>query len=153
MDATIVNAFIEATLFTLETTASVQFQPLDPFLKSDRTARGDISGIIDLAGDVSGTFSVSFESKVILEIVSRMFGEIMTEINDDITDAVGEILNMVAGRTNTKLSEDGKTLKAKFSKVLTDPRHEIAHAPGLPVIAIPIKADSGIITLEICIVE
>ncbi len=150
MDATLVNTFIEATLFTLETTASVQFTPMQPALEKERISSGDISGIIDLTGDSRGTLSVSFERKTILDIVSRMFGETMTELNDDIKDAVGEILNMVAGRINTKLSEGEKTLKAKFSKVLTGSRHALPHDPDCPVIRIPVRTDSGIITLEIC---
>ena len=150
MDAELINAFIEATLYTLETTASVQFSALEPFLKNERAARGDISGVIELSGDFTGTVSVSFARQTILDIVSRMFGEKMTELNDDIKDAVGEILNMIAGRLNTQLADSGRSLKAKFSEVLTGDRHVVPHLANRPVIAIPLNTDSGIITLEVC---
>jgi len=151
MDANLVNVFIEASLFTLETTASVTFKPLRPALEPERTAKGDISGIIELTGNIRGTLSVSFERKTILEIVSQMFGETIPELNDDIKDAVGELLNMVAGRINTKLSDSGQTVTAKLLKVLTGPRHVLPHDTAHPVLSIPVGTDSGVITLQVCV--
>jgi chemotaxis protein CheX len=151
MDADLVNAFIESSLFTLEKTASVKFNPLKPFLEPKRTAKGEISGVIELTGDIRGTLSISFERKTIFDIVSRMFGESLSELNDDIKDAVGELLNMVAGRINTKLSGKGQTVTAKLLKVLTGSQHVLPHDTEHPVISIPVGTDSGVITLQVCV--
>jgi chemotaxis protein CheX len=54
---------------------------------------------------LTGSAAISFSEKSILGIVSAMFGENMTEIDEEITDAVGEISNMVASHVTTKLAE------------------------------------------------
>ena len=98
MDVTLVNPFIDATLHVLETMASTKARAGKPYLKKDFVAKGDVSGVIGLTGETSGTISVSFTENSILAIVSSMFNEEMTELNDEIKDAVGEIANMISGQ-------------------------------------------------------
>jgi len=99
MDAKHVNAFIEAALSILETTAQTPAKAFDdPFLKEKPAAKGDITGIISISGNYNGTVSITYSEKLILHVVSTMFGEEMTEINDDIKDAVGELTNMISGQ-------------------------------------------------------
>ena len=59
-----------------------------------------------------------------------MFGEDMTEINEEITDAVGEISNMVAGHVTTKIAEMDKKVKVKFKEVKTGRDALIEHVEG-----------------------
>src|SRR4030042_685579 len=97
VDVRLINPFIEATLHVLETISSTKAAPGKPFLKKDHIARGDVSAVIGLTGEASGTISVSFTDACIMAIVSRMFGEQIKELNRDIQDAVGEISNMICG--------------------------------------------------------
>ena len=95
MDVTLVNPFIEATLHVLSSLAFTKASAGKPYLKKDQLATGDVSGIVGLSGEARGTISVSFSENSILSIVSNMFGELVNEINDEVKDAVGEILNIV----------------------------------------------------------
>ncbi len=154
MDAALVNPFIEGTLHILDTTAFVKVKPEDPFLKKDRKAQGDISGIVEVSGDVSGTAAISFSEQSILGIVSAMFGEDMTEINEEINDAVGEISNMVAGHVTTKISEMGKKVKVKFKELKIGRGELIEHIKDAPhVLAIPFKTTKGKVLIEVCYAE
>ena len=151
MDATLVNPFIEGTLHILDTTAFVKAKPEVPFLKKDRNAQGDISGCIDITGDLSGTAAISFSEKSILGIVSAMFGEEMTEINDEINDAVGEISNMVAGHVTTKLAETGKKVSVKFKEIKMGRDAVIGHADDARhVLSIPFRTTKGKVVIEVC---
>ena len=71
MDVTLVNPFISATVKVLETMASTKVNPDKPFLKKDRIARGDVTGLIGITGEANGTISVTFDEGSILGIVSR----------------------------------------------------------------------------------
>ncbi len=153
MDADFVNPFIEATLHILETTATMQAKAQKPYLKRDDVAKGDISCLLDLSGDFKGTISVSFMENCILQIVSKMFMEEMTELNDDIKDAVGEIGNMICGQVTTKLTELGKSLNAKLNIVSVGKDHTITHLPDRPVIAMPYGTENGEFTIEVCFEE
>lgn len=148
MDAALVNPFIEGTLHILDTTASVRVRPEPPFLKSGSKVQGDIFGILDISGDLKGSAVISFSEKSILGIVSAMFGEEMTEMNDEILDAVGEISNMVAGHVTTKFAELDKKVKVKLDRVglNSDPNH--IHGEG-DVLVIPFKTTKGKLVIEV----
>lgn len=153
MEATFINYFLESTFHVLETTASTKVSARKPYRKRNHVAKGEISCVINISGDLSGTVSLSFSKQCILNIVSSMFGEEMKELDDEIKDAVGEIANMIAGQATTKFTEYGKTVKAETATVIMGNTHDITHSPDLPVIALPYQTGSGDFTLEICFKE
>jgi chemotaxis protein CheX len=151
MDAALVNPFIEGTLHILDTTAFVKVKPETPFLKKDRKSFGDISGLLEITGDLSGSAAISFSKKSILGIVSAMFGEEMTELNDEIKDAVGEISNMVAGHVTTKIAELDKKVKVKFKEIKMGPQELIEHVEeGQHVLVLPFSTTKGKMVIEVC---
>lgn len=93
---------------------------------------------------------MSFEEKSILAIVSRMFGEEMQDLNGEISDAVGEITNMISGQARQKLDELGRELNASIPTVITGKNHTITHITKFPIIAIPFETDKGGFTIEVC---
>lgn len=153
MDVKLINPFINATLHVLETMASTKPEAGKPYLKKDEVARGDVTGIIGLTGEVNGTISVSFTENSILFIVSRMFGEEMKELNEEIKDAVGEITNMISGQARKELEELGRSLKAAIPTVIMGKNHSISHISSSPIIAIPFGTDNGDFTIEVCFEE
>jgi len=151
MDVTLVNPFVEGALHILDTTAFVKVKPDPPFLKKDSRPQGDISGILEISGDLNGSAAISFSEKCILGIVSAMFGEDMTEINEEITDAVGEISNMIAGHVTTKIAEMGKKVKVKFVKVCSGADENIEHIKGgVHILALPFRTTKGRMVIEVC---
>lgn len=150
MDVQLVNPFIEGALHILDTTALVKVKPEPFFIKTDTMARGDISGLLTISGDVTGSASISFSEQSILGIVSAMFGEEMSELNEEINDAVGEISNMIAGHVTTRIGELDKKVKVKFSEVRVGKDHAIDHIEdGEYVLAIPFKTTKGKIVIEV----
>ena len=149
MDASLVNPFIEGTLHILDTTAFVKVKPEDPFLKKNSKNQGDISGVIKIAGDLEGTAAISFSKKSILGIVSAMFGEEMTEINEEINDAVGEISNMVAGHVTTKLAEMDKKVSVKFNAIAQGRDSTIDHGDSEHVLSLPFRTTKGRLLIEV----
>jgi len=153
MDVKLVNPFIEATLHVLSSLAFTRATAGKPYLKKDSIARGDVSGIVGLSGEARGTISVSFSEQSILAIVGNMFGEPVKEINEEVKDAVGEILNIVSGQARQKLEAMGRSLKGAIPTVITGKNHAISHITKQPIIAIPFDTDNGHFTIEVCIEE
>ena len=150
MDAALVNPFVEGTLHILDTTAFVKVKPDVPFLKTDSKMLGDITGLMEISGDLTGSAAITFSEKSILGIVSAMFGEDMTKIDDEITDAVGEISNMVAGHVTTKIAEMDKKVKVKFKEVKIGSDTMIEHVEGSEyTLALPFKTTKGKIVIEV----
>ena len=153
MDIKYINPFIEATFHVLETMAFTKAEAGKPFLKKDQLARGDVSAIIGLTGDVKGTISVSFMEESILSIVSNMFGEMIDKLNDEVRDAAGEIANMISGQARQKLEVLGRNLKAAIPTVIMGKGHTIKHITDQKIVAIPFHSNKGEFTIEVCFEE
>lgn len=150
MKAELVEPLVDAATSVLGTMASTQVRAGKPYEKSDAVARGDVSGIVGLTGEACGTISVSFTEESILPIVSNMLGERITEMNEDIRDAVGEITNMISGQSRRTLEEKGKLVDAAIPTVIMGKSHSIVHMTRESVMAIPFFTDDGEFTIEIC---
>ncbi len=69
MQAKYINPYIIATVKVLDIMASMKIKAQKPYLKKDNFATGDVSTIVGLTGQSSGTFSISFEQ--ILRVISH----------------------------------------------------------------------------------
>ncbi len=87
----------------------------------------------------------------ILKIVSNMFGEEMQEINHEISDAVGELTNMISGQARQEIEKTGKILQGAIPTVITGKNHKLISMTKGPKIAIPFKTDTGSFTVEVCL--
>jgi chemotaxis protein CheX len=153
VDAKIINSVIQATVDILEKVGSLQLKVKKPFIKEDATVRGEITSVIVLSGDTSGTISISFPGKCILSVVSEMLGEEMIELNDDIKDALGEITNMISGQATQLFEMTGQRLKASLSQVLMGKNHTIPHNADTVVLGVPCMTEHGEIILEMSFEE
>ena len=151
MDAKMINPFINATLNVLETMAFTKSEAGKPYLKKEDVAQGDVSGVIGFTGETNGTVAVTFDEGCILKIVTNMFGEEMTELNDEITDAVGELTNMISGQARKELEEIGKIFHGAIPTVVTGKNHKLESMTKGPKIAIPFKTEAGNFTIEVCL--
>ena len=150
MDVKIINPFLNATIKVLKTMAFTEAKAGKPYVKKDRGARGDVSGVIGITGDTEGSLSISFNEKCICAIVSNMFGETITELNVEVEDAVGEITNMISGDARRELEVAGVLLKAAIPSVVSGKSHVISHMTKGPSIAIPFTTEAGDFTVEVC---
>lgn len=66
-----------------------------------------ISALVGFAGKYNGLVSLHLPTNVALNATGCMLGMDVTEINDDVNDAVGEIANMIAGSFKQHLSKSG----------------------------------------------
>ncbi len=151
MDVRFINPFLTGAMNVLRTMASVEPRPGKPYLKRDSLGTGDVSGIIGLTGSVTGSMALSFSEEAILQIVSNMLGEKLTEVNGDITDAVGEITNMVSGASRKELEAIGFTITAAIPTVISGKGHSIKHVLGGPSLIIPFETDHGPFVVDVCI--
>ena len=151
MDASLINPFINATMNVLETMAFTKCKANKPYVKKDDRAQGDVTGVIGLTGLANGTVAVTFDEGSILKIVSNMFGEEIKELGNDVSDAVGELTNMISGNARRELEEQGKVFHAAVPSVISGKSHVIKHYSDGPKIAIPFDTENGTFTIEVCI--
>lgn len=63
----------------------------------------DVTSMVGLAGKLSGVMSVRCQQNAATLIASKMLGMKIEDVKDEISDAMGEVCNMVAGNFKNKI--------------------------------------------------
>lgn len=151
MNVNFINPFLESLLNVLKTMANIELQPGKPNLKKDNVAKGDVSGLIGMVGpQTKGSLSITFDESLILEIMNNMLGEKASSIDDEVTDLVGEITNMVTGGAKKLLGEKGYEFEMATPIVVFGKDHTIAHKSDGQKIIMPFTCNHGTAYIEIC---
>ncbi len=151
MNVEFINPFLTSLVNVLSMMAQTQLKPEKPRLKKGEVALGDVSGMIGMIGpQTKGSLSISFEESLALEIMQRMLGERPAGIDEEVTDMVGEITNMVTGGAKNMLGEKGYEFDMATPIVVSGKDHTINHKGDGPKILIPFTSDSGKAHIEIC---
>ena len=144
MNVEFINPFLSSMLNVMSTMAQMELTPEKPHLKKNEIAKGDVSGLIGMVGkQTKGSLSITFEAKLALATMKKMVGEGPDEINDEITDLVGEITNMVTGGAKRILSEKGIEFDMATPIVVSGIDHTIQHKADGPVIIMPLTSKYG----------
>lgn len=151
MDVKLINPFLDATVEVLKKMAFVEPRPGKVYLKESSVAHGDVSGIIGITGDATGSLAISFSESCICHLVEHMLGEPCHEANQDVFDGVGEITNMISGLARTHMEKDGLEVYAAIPSVVYGKDHVINHILKSPSIVIPFVTDHGTFVADVCI--
>jgi len=151
MDVKFINPFLNGTQEVLKKMAFMDAVPGKPYLKKEEAASGDVSGIIGITGDATGSLALSFSEKCICKIVSNMLGEEHPEVTKEILDAVGELTNMVSGASRTQLEKMGMAVYAAIPTVVHGQGHTITHILKSPSLVIPFSTAAGPFFIDVCI--
>ncbi len=83
-------------------------------------AEHDVSAIISYSGDVSGSVVLGLSTKASVDLASKLAGATLEPASEDLTDAIGEVINIIAGGAKAKLN----------AGVINMTCPSIIHAPG-----------------------
>lgn len=153
MNAEHLDAFKNAASRVLQAMAFTEATAAKPFVKQEGESAGDVSAIVGITGPMEGSMSLSFAQKSILFVVSNMFGEEMTKLDDEVADAVGELTNIISGDARRELAEAGLTLDGAVPTVIMGKDHKVRHMSNAPVYVIPFETPGGAFSVEVCLAE
>ncbi|MCR9217936.1 MAG: chemotaxis protein CheX [bacterium] len=150
MDQSAIHPFVVSVRNTFETMLQMGVEIGEPVVKADRAPSHDVSGIIGFNGDVGGSVVLSFPFATAQRIVSVFTGmHVGDEATDDIADAVGELVNMIAG--GAKAQFPGRTVSISCPSVIVGENHTVQCARGAVCVLIPCGCDCGGFTVEVAI--
>jgi chemotaxis protein CheX len=147
MHAAHINPFIEAVVNTFETMLNCSARRGSLSLATVGRRTYPISGVIGLSGRAAGTVVINLSQEVALKAASAMLMTEMTEVNDEVLDAVGEIANMVAGQAKAELQE--YELSISLPSVVTGEGHEVRFPSDARPISVPFETDFGPMLLDV----
>lgn len=153
MKSEFVNPFIEATVETFETMCGVTpVRDGDLRLQKGVFEAYDLVCVVGLSGKVRGAVLLTLPVEVGMKVSGAFLGEEITELNEDLLDAIGELLNIVAGAAAAKL--EGYDVRIALPTVLVGKDQMMGGKESSPWVVIPMRfPEYGKFTIEISMEE
>jgi len=142
MKAEQVNPFLRSAVETFKTMVNIAVKPGTPYLRKE-VSIPDVSGVINISGDIKGTFAMTYPEATAIKICSKFLKEEIREMNADVIDCIGELTNIVTGFTKQEL----KSMKFSIS-LPSVVRNQAGISAGVPVICVPFESDIGSFVIE-----
>ncbi len=111
----------------------------------------NISGMIGLGGTHKGILGIHLPYVVAMAITSSFLGMEVTEIGEDVEDAVGELANMLGGNVKTILSEKGRDIELSLPSTIHGKEYGVqtSHDTENVVISFACEVGNFIVQLQL----
>jgi chemotaxis protein CheX len=121
--------------------------------KSETTpvVRFNVTAVVGLAGKLSGVIGVRCQEKAAALMASRMLGMELDKVGAEISDALGEVCNMVAGNFKNKISGLGDGCMLSPPSVITGEDYTVHTRPPMPTLEVSLLFETMplLITLHV----
>ncbi len=106
LEGGITKALNEATNEVFSTMLMMEVKTQDSFVKDEKNVSTDLISSLHFFGDqYMGKIAIFSSAAVACNIANSMLGTDTTEVNDEIKDGMGELVNMIAGVAKVKLTD------------------------------------------------
>jgi chemotaxis protein CheX len=148
----LIAPFVEQLLTTFQTMLSFEPKAGDIFDGMKKEIPSDITGTIGMTGDITGTVSLRFSRELALRVASKLVGENIVAVNNEVKDAIGELANIVAGGAKGFFRKEKKiNYKIAIPTVIMGNSHTVAYSSGILSRVVPFTLDDFTFFLELCI--
>lgn len=105
------------------------------------------SGIITLSGDIQSTIALRFPTDLAFACSNALLGMQPTALDENVTDVVAEMANMVAGGAKERLQNSNLTLGLPF--VVTGAGHHVSFSAGMRISTMRFHSPQGHCIVEV----
>ena len=148
MDVKYLNPFLAAIQNVFETMIGIPYNLGNPTLKKDKIASYDVSGVIGISGEVAGCVVISFPKATALQLASALLDDDLQTVDEDCTDAIGEIANMIAGDAKKNFPKKNTSVSVP---IVIIGKSEIVYPSAVPIFSIPCNTSDGQFVVEVAL--
>ncbi len=140
-----VNAYISATKHLFDVMFSINhFERKILATNTEPEGQYEVSAVIGVTGAYSGIVVLSFTQAVAIKMVSQLAEENISTLDEDACDALGEMVNIIAGNANRELEKRGVgKLTISVPTVLVGKEHRVNNPKNVPYVCIGFETDLG----------
>lgn len=139
----------DATKEIFETMIMLDITPGNPLKESVKSFKCSVSGVIGLAGNCQGMLAIHTPDDVAKAITSSFLGMDVDEINEDVTDAIGELANMLAGSIKMALDSAGKDVTVSIPSCIHGEEYSMDCVADADWVVVPFTIESGQFLVEL----
>ena len=149
MDSSLIAPFVESTRNVFATMLALDVRAGEPRTGRDSIPHHDVSGIIGMSGGITGAVALSFPVET-AERVASLFGRAhLDHTREDFADAIGELVNMVAGGARAKF--EGESVSVTCPSVIVGGNHTVRGAKDMTAVVIPHTSEVGDFAVELAL--
>lgn len=146
-----INPFLQSTIAVFDTMLDCELIRKEPFVKKGCHPEHEVSGIIGLSGKARGTVVLSLSKNAALRATEALLRDPPAEINADVTDAVGELTNIIAGGAKARLKH--LAMSVSLPTIITGKSHSVEFPKRVTPICIPFDCAWGYVAVEVGLIE
>jgi len=106
LEGGITKALNEATNEVFSTMLMIDVKTQESFVKDEKNVSTDLISSLHFFGDqYMGKIAIFSSAAVACNIANSMLGTDTTDVNDEVKDGMGELVNMIAGVAKVKLTD------------------------------------------------
>ncbi len=152
MNVECINPFLTSAMSAFATMLDCKLTRGTPYLRKSAQPEHEVSGVIGLSGRARGTVVLSLTREAALHATAAMLDEeLPSEINADVTDAIGELTSIIAGGAKAQLAH--LDLSVGLPTVITGKCHCVEFPKNVSPLSIPFECDWGRVTVEVGLLE
>lgn len=134
---------IESVKEIFTTMVMMDISDLDEKAELAATQKNSITGLIGMAGSVKGIIAIHLPNEVAFAITGSFLGMDVTEINEDVEDAIGEIANMIGGNVKAILSGNGSDIDLSLPSTISGSDYDLQTVKNAERTTVKFKSESG----------
>ena len=142
-----INPFIGATKRVFETMIGVTVDRGLPYLRRQGETHEGLIGVIGLTGGAIGIAAICVSNDAAINICERFVGSRPTEVDVEVIDAVGELINMIAGNAKSQL--EAYELSISLPSIIRGREQAIEFPQQINPICIPFSSPIGNFIIQI----
>lgn len=145
-----INPFIESTYELFGTMLSSKATRGDVGLAKNDANPREIMALIGLSGRARGMVALAFPVNTALNMVNRLLGTDIKVLDDTVSDAIAEMVNIVAGGAKARMGKDDeKPMDLSLPTVVRGKGYNVDYPTGSVWLEVPFDSDLGSFTLRV----
>lgn len=145
-----VNPFLESVYSLCTTMLSSKVKRGQPGLSDGSKRAREVMALIGLSGAVRGTIGLSIPETTAMAMSGRLLMTEVAAMDETVSDAISELVNIIAGNAKAKLSEQvGVTLDLTLPTVISGDEYRV-YSPSKAIwLEVPFSSDLGDFSLRV----
>ncbi len=145
-----INPFIESIFDLFTTMLNSTAKRGDVALADESVNPREIMALIGLSGMARGMVALAFPVETAVNMVNKLLDTDIKEIDDTVSDAIAEMVNIVAGGAKAKLGGDDRPpIDLSLPTVVRGSSYNVDYPSGSVWLEVPFDSDLGSFSLRV----
>jgi chemotaxis protein CheX len=150
-----INPFVEASFDILNEVLKTTVKRGQLYLKKLGESMKGVAVIIGVVGsnNLKGRIVFDMNEETAIRLASDLNGEVFTSFNEMVRSTIGEVANMITGRSVTKLEKEKLSFTFTPPTIITGENLNIYEFGDVEALIIPLDTGIGIMEINIAFKE